>query len=115
MLGKYVWELHNNLDKLWVQLLSSRYNSITCILEVNNYHGTSYTWCSIAKAVEALKSCFVTIVGRENISIWYDKWLPNGGICDIVPSIDEHDTYLHIIDVCNCGTWNFDIISTHFP
>ncbi|KAI5397975.1 hypothetical protein KIW84_063693 [Lathyrus oleraceus] len=53
ILGKYVWELLHNPDKLWVQLLSAKYNFVSDVLEANNYHGASYTWCSIAKAVEA--------------------------------------------------------------
>jgi hypothetical protein len=115
MLGKHVWDLLHNTDKLWVQLLSARYNSESHILEANNYRGASYTWRSIAKAAVALTSGFTTRVGNGDISIWYDKWLPNGRICDRISSVDEEDTHLHIMDVCSYGTWNFDIISTHLP
>jgi hypothetical protein len=52
-------------------------------------------------------------VGKGDISIWYDKWLHNGRICDRISSVDEEDTHLHIMDVCSYDTWNFDIISTH--
>ncbi|KAK2391581.1 hypothetical protein QL285_065025 [Trifolium repens] len=115
MLGKYVWDLLHNTDKLWVQLLSARYNSESHILEANNYRGASYTWRSIAKAVVALTSGFTTRVGNGDISIWYDKWLPDGRICDKISSVDEEDTHLHIMDVCSYDTWNFDIIFTHLP
>jgi hypothetical protein len=70
---------------------------------------------SIAKAAVALTSGFTTRVGKGDISIWYDKWLPNGRICDRISSVDEEDTHLHIMDVCSYGTWNFDIICTHLP
>lgn len=36
-------------------------------------------------------------------------------MCHIIASVNEQDTYLDIMDVCNDGTLNFDIISTHLP
>jgi hypothetical protein len=80
------------------------------ILEANNYRGASYTWRSIAKAAVILTSGFTNRVGKGDISIWYDKWLHNGRICDRISSVDEEDTRLHIMDVCS-----YDTILTSFP
>jgi len=47
ILGKHVWELLYNPDKLWVKLLSSKYLYGIFVLEATDYQGSSGVWKAI--------------------------------------------------------------------
>lgn len=116
MLGKHVWELIHKPDKLWVRLLSSKYLTNSDILHTQHYKGASYTWKSITKAAAAaLSNGYIYRVGRGNISLWYERWLHKGRMCDRLPFIHIQDTAMRISDVCHDGIWNFEQIATLLP
>lgn len=75
LLGKHVWSMLQEPQKLWVQLLSSKYLKDNHILNVVHSHGTSYTWFSITKAVSWLSAGFKMRLGKGEVSFWYEKWL----------------------------------------
>jgi hypothetical protein len=115
MLGKHVWELLHHPDKLWVQLLSVKYLQNSHIFDGRDYIGASFTWISIMKAAAILYGGFITRVGCGNISLWYERWLHNGRLCDGLPFVHISDTNLQICDVVQSGIWNFNILATQIP
>jgi len=112
ILGKHVWDLLHNPDKLWVNLLSSKYLHGISILEATNYHGSSCVWKAITKTVEVLKSGFKTRIGRGEVSLWYDKWLEDDYLCNIVPYVHISETNLRLRDIYHHGRWNFSHLTT---
>lgn len=113
MLGKHVWELIHKPDKLWVQMLSAKYLIDSHILSTSVPRGCSYTWRSIVQAAKILKPGLIVRVGQGDVSLWYEKWLHKGRICDRVAFVDMHDINLKIHDICHDGVWCFDTIYTH--
>lgn len=64
LLGKHVWDLIHTQDKLWVQCLPAKYLHDTDILTARPILGASYTWNSILKKVNVLKSGFEYRIGK---------------------------------------------------
>lgn len=112
LLGKHVWSLLHDQDKLWVHLLSSKYlkNNHTLHMEVSS--GTSYTWSSIVKAANWLSDGFVLRLGKGEVSFWYDKWLESGPLCHEVPFVFIHDTQLMVCDIFYDGYWHWQNCAT---
>lgn len=116
LIGKHVWGLLHNPNKLWMQLLTRKYlKQRNSILHYTPTAGVSYTWCSIYHAADILKPGFVLRVGREDLSLWYDKWLKRGPICNLLPFVSIHDINLRLRDICHDGEWHFENIASHIP
>lgn len=115
MLGKHVWEIIHHPDKLWVRVLTAKYLLDSHIFQPQVRAGVSYTWQSILKAATTLAMGFIYRVGRGNISLWYERWLHKGRLCDRVPFVDIQDTHLQIHDICKLGSWNFEQLATTPP
>lgn len=115
LLGKKVWDMIHSGDKLWVQLLSSKYLKDTSILHANCVSGSSHVWQSIMKAMASLKDGFSFRVGKGEISLWYDRWIEDTRLCDLVPYVDIHDVNLRVCDVWYNNTWHWDDIITFIP
>lgn len=62
LIGKHIWDLIHNHDKLWVQLLSSKCLKGTHILDVK--YGASYVWNSILKTATIIKFGFKHRIGK---------------------------------------------------
>lgn len=75
LLGKHVWEVLHDSNKLWVQLLTSRHLHDQSVLTCQSPSNALYTWRSILRAAAMLKDGFIWRVGRGDLSLWYDKWL----------------------------------------
>lgn len=54
LLGKLVWNLIHEHEKLWVRVLLAKYSPIGNVLCQSNTSGASFTWRSIMKVVSAL-------------------------------------------------------------
>ena len=67
------------------------------------------------KAAAILNDGFITRVGCGNISLWYERWLHKGRLCDRLPFVHISDTNLQICDVVQSGIWNFNILATQIP
>lgn len=94
LLGKHIWDILHQTQKLWVQSLRNKYLSNTHILHTLFNLVDFCIWHAIVKGVEILGSDFICIFGRGHISVWYDKWINNIYICSIVPYIDISDNVL---------------------
>lgn len=115
LLGKHVWDLLHNQDKLRVQCLSAKYLKDSNILHATPSVGASYTWNSIWKAMDAIKSGFQYRVGRGEISIWYDKWLNEYYLCHLVPYVEIQNTQLQLKDIYSNYTWHWERLGTPIP
>jgi hypothetical protein len=67
------------------------------------------------KVVEVLGPCFIWRVGRWNVSIWYDKWLENKYLCEVMPYVNISDTNLRLEDMFENEVWNFNMFYTQLP
>ena len=47
--------------------------------------------------------------------MWYDKWLHEGRLCDILPFIHIEDTLLQVKDVYFDGKWHLEGLATVLP
>lgn len=115
LLDKQVWELPHQPNKLWVQLLSSKYLQGQSILHCTISANASYIWRSILKAYGLLKEGFIWRIGHGESSFWYDKWMPSGPLCDLLPFVDIHDISMHVRDVFHEGNWCFYRLCTQVP
>lgn len=115
LLGKHVWDLLQNQDKLWVQLLSTKYLQQQNILTATLSQGASYTWRSIHRAAVYLKPGFLLRAGNGDGSFWYEQWLEKGPICNLVPFVSIHDINLRLRDVYHDGEWHFERMATQLP
>lgn len=105
----------HNRDKLWVSLLLAKYLQGRHIPQQGLSPGVLYVWRSIIRAKECLMYGFQLRVGRANISIWYDRWLPEDLLCNLVPYVAIHDTDLQLVDIYHNGSWDFSRLVTTYP
>jgi len=75
LLGKLVWNLVQQNEKLWVSLLSSKYSSGPDFLFNASAHpNSSPIWSSIIRAKNVLKNGFIWREGSGNTSFWFSSW-----------------------------------------
>lgn len=55
---------------------------------------------------------FITRIGKGDVSLWYDKWLIQGRICDRIPFIQIHDINWRVKDILQDGMWHFNILGS---
>lgn len=67
LLGKLVWAIQTQPNKLWVQLMQQKYIKDTNFL-IETYRPGSYVWTSICKAKEVLKGGFKLWLGDGSSS-----------------------------------------------
>jgi len=67
------------------------------------------------KAATILNDNFINRVGCGSISLWYERWLHKGRLCDRLPFVHISNTNLQICDVVQSGIWNFNILATQIP
>lgn len=85
------------------------------ILHSETRNGCSYVWKSIVKAVGHLQFGFKVRVGRGNVSLWYDRLLDEGIICDLIPFLSIQDTDMKLKEVWYDTGWQFDRLVTLLP
>lgn len=56
-------------------------------------------WNTIFKALQCLKGGFKIRIGKGEVSLWFDPWLREELICDLVPYVDIHDLNLSVKDI----------------
>ena len=114
LLGKLVWDIHTNANKVWVQILSNKCLDNSSILDIPKKNGST-TWNSILKARSILKDGFVFWLGNDNTSFWYSSWTTLGTFRILIPWVDIHDISLCIRDGIINGEWNFNPLYTILP
>lgn len=115
LLGKHIWEVIHNPDKLWVKLMTNKYLNHNSIFQSMSPRGATFTWSSILKATNFLKDGFFIRIGRGDVSLWYGKWLLEGYLCSKVLYVNYQDTHLRVKDLWNNGSWNFSMLATILP
>lgn len=115
MLGKHVWDMIHAPQKLWVRILLAKYLRGSHILHVTKQNGASYVWNSIFKALQYLRQGFKIRIGAREVSLWFDPWLGEELVCDLLPYVDIHDLNLKVKDIFVNGTWHFDLLHTLLP
>ncbi|GAU26057.1 hypothetical protein TSUD_225190 [Trifolium subterraneum] len=105
LLGKLVWNVHQNSDALWVQVIKQKYLKEEPLLNINKKPG-SVTWNAIMKALSALKDGFHYRLGNGNSSFWFTDWSVNDMLANQVLFIDIHDLEMRVRDVHIAGNLN---------
>lgn len=98
-----------------MKILSAKYITGTRILNANLGSGVSYIWRSIIKAMVELKSGFQVRIGKGDASIWYDRWLEEDCIANLVPYVNIQDIHLRVKDIFFNGEWHFETLATQLP
>ncbi|KAK5775495.1 hypothetical protein PVK06_043391 [Gossypium arboreum] len=109
LLGRQVWRLMTHTDTLCFKVLSAKYFPEGDVFSYKQGDKPSFTWTSIAKAVDALKDGFLWQVGDGNrIDIRKDHWGVDGIRGDSVcRSYFNHDERLvKDLWVPNNKRWN---------
>lgn len=115
LLGKLIWCMLHDTDKLWVQVLTHKYlgqNSIWCAPKATN---ASITWRGILKAMSALREGFGMRLNAGNSSLWYTDWRGTRAICNSLDYVHISDTRVHLRDVWDNGQWCLDQLYTPLP
>jgi len=87
LLGKHVWLLLHDRNKLWVQVLTHKYLGSQALFHEDLVQVSSYTWGFIIKAMLLLKNGFAVRVGKGEVSLWIDKWLDGVHLRELVDYI----------------------------
>lgn len=74
-----------------------------------------FIWRSILKATNILKEGFMVRIGSGNISVWYDKWMDDGPLCNLIVWVNILDTDLRVKDVWQNNNWNLNTLYTFLP
>ena len=67
------------------------------------------------KAFSYLHDGFVYRLGSGNVFLWYDRWLDEDLLAELIPTVHVSDTDLRVKDVWFNGSWNFDKIVIVLP
>lgn len=114
MLGKLVWDLYPQTDKLWVQMLTNKYVKRGSFLATTLHYG-SPIWNSIFKAKEVLKEGFQFRVGNGESLFWYSPWTTLGPLCNHVFVVNIQDTNKQIRDIYANNQRHFNLLATPIP
>lgn len=98
-----------------MRLLTAKYIPESNILQSTIPKGSSYSWQSINRAATLLKPGYTVQVGQGDVSLWYERWLHNGRLCDRVPYVELHDMHLKIQDIHHDGLCHFEQLRTPIP
>jgi len=115
LLGKLVWDIMHSSNKIWVQLLSTKYSPNTHMLRASSPSSCSSIWAAIIRAKIVLHEGFKWRHGSGNSSFWFTSWSSSGPLTPLVPYIDIHDLQLTIKDVISSPTPHTNILYTTLP
>lgn len=77
MLGKQGWEILQEPESLFAQILRAKYFPGDNVMRDEPMHGMSYTWRSILKGIKLLNDGIIWRIGDgQSVRIWEDPWLP---------------------------------------
>ncbi|XP_029143947.1 uncharacterized protein [Arachis hypogaea] len=114
LLGKLVWQLLHNKDKLWVRIMLAKYLYGSSCFSPKFSNNVSSTWRAIYKTIEKLRDGFDWCTGRMSQSFWYHAWRPCE-LAPLVPFVHISDSHLKLEDVWHHGHWRWDILCTMIP
>lgn len=114
LLGKLVWSLFHERDKLWVQVLTHKYIQGS-IWNTKSKGSSSIIWRSIPKAIEALGDGFIMRLLSGSTSFWYRDWTGLGALCNLVDYVHISDTQIILKQVWDNGNRALHRIVTPLP
>lgn len=118
LLANLAWDLFSKKNKLWVEVLSSKYVKNKDIWNLTTPKNCSWGFRSIisCKNIILKGACFVVGSG-ETIRVWQDPWLPSIPTFRPTPGnnvgIDDSLTVDKLIDPSS-GSWNLNALSAIF-
>lgn len=115
LLGKLIWSLLHDHDKLWVQVLNHKYMGNNSIWNTLRHAQASVMWKSIMKDVGELCDGFEYRVNSGDTSLWYYDWVGTGPICSLVDYVHISDTQIRLKDVVEDGSWHLHSLATIIP
>ncbi|KAK7312230.1 hypothetical protein VNO77_35950 [Canavalia gladiata] len=89
-------------EKLWIQLLESKYKVQTNILHHPHSRG-SPVWRAILMATKELRPGYSLRLGNGETNLWYEDWSSMGLLCYQVLYVDIHDPRLKVRDITQNG------------
>ena len=98
LLGKLVWDIIQDKNKLWVQVMKHKYLKDSSILSSHSSASGSPIWHAIIKAANHLRDGFRISIVDGNSSFWFDCWTRHGPICNEVDFIHVADSELCVTD-----------------
>jgi len=115
LLGKLVWDLIQNNNKLWVNIFMKKYSAKPSFLNASITASSSPTWSSIVRAKNVLKSGYSWRAGSGTSSFWFSPWSDFGPLGSLVPVIDIHDIHLNVKDVITTNGPSSQLLYNSIP
>lgn len=115
LMGKLVWSLLQNSEKLWVRVLAHKYLGNGSVLEATTSPSSSSLWKGVLKARDVLKTGFEFKLGNGRTSFWFEDWSGHGALGRCIPFIHISDSALTLADVLVNGSWNISRLATIVP
>lgn len=117
LLAKQLWRIHSHPDTLLAKILKARYFPSKSLWDTEVGYQPSYAWRSIWGARKLLEKGVRWRIGNgQQVRIWQDKWLGDGGSGKIITprSVFEVDARVSLlIDPENCS-WRNDVLAEVF-
>jgi len=86
---KLAWEILTNKASLWAQMMRDKYLHKKDFLNYQNKSTDSPVWKSLFKCRLLIKQGVMWQIGNgESISFWYDNWIENKNLIEIL-DVDE--------------------------
>lgn len=115
LLGKLVWSMINDDDKLWVKVLKDKYLGNSSIWSPYPCPTPSLIWRSLTKTASALQDGLAMKINSGNSSVWYSDWSGRGKLCNLVDFVHISDTQMRLWDIWIDGSWRFNQLATIIP
>lgn len=115
LLGKLVWDLIQENNKLWIHILSKKYSAGHNFFNAAVTSSSSPIWSSIIRARNTLISGYSWRAGSGSSSFWFSRWSEFGTLGSLVPIIDIHDTHLTVKDVMTTNGQRTQLLYTTLP
>ena len=115
LLGKLIWNLLHDKDKLWVSVLPHKYLKNGNILNAKRSNGALYVWRSIVKAVGCLKERFQFEIHNGETSLWQQDYIGLGSLWEEVFYVHISDVNKQVKDLWVDGRWCLDGLVNMLP
>lgn len=119
LVAKLAWQVYKESNKIWVQLIRSKYLRGRKLLDVESIPTrASWIWGSITKCLNLLKEyCCYQIGALSTARIMVDQWLPSIKGFRVLThfAIPQHIFFVRDLMHEDKPQWDIDKISSIFP